>query len=182
MAAKLSQNFRAAIGQDRTLTFTVLDSAGVAVSGITVYVADGPSGGLRVVDVSDPNSPTEVGSYDTPGWANDVAVAGTIVYVADWNSGLRVVDVSNPTSPTEVGSYDTPGNAQGVAVAGTTAYIADGYGGLRVVDVSNPSSLTEVDWDLSGGGPCRGSGWSIGAAQGGVGCVAGSLSACYLNL
>ncbi len=38
MAAKLEQNFRAAIGEDRTLTFTVLDAAGVAVDISTATV------------------------------------------------------------------------------------------------------------------------------------------------
>ncbi len=65
-------------------------------------------GGLRVVDVSNPAQPREVGFYDTPGWAEGVAVSGAYAYVAD-GDGLRVVDVSNPAQPREVGFYDTPG-------------------------------------------------------------------------
>ena len=80
----------------------------VYVVGDYAYVADW-SGGLRVIDVSNPVSPTEVGLYDTPGSAYGVTVAGNHAYIADSGSGLRVVDVSNPISPTEVGFYDTPG-------------------------------------------------------------------------
>jgi hypothetical protein len=82
--------------------------------------------GLRVIDVSDPAHPTEVGFYDTPGYARGVAVSGPYAYVADGGSGLRVIDVSDPAHPTEVGFYDTPGYAYGVAVSGPYAYVADG--------------------------------------------------------
>jgi hypothetical protein len=139
------------------------DSAhNVAVAGDYAYVTHNPmwdgsqwvGGGLQVVEVSDPAVPTEVGFYDTPGWANDVAVAGGYANIADapvqdgsqWaNGGLRVVDVSNPAAPVESGFFETPRFAEGVAVAGGYAYVADGDGGgLRVVDVSNPAALTEV--------------------------------------
>jgi hypothetical protein len=39
---------------------------------------------LRVVDVSDPTAPVEVGSYNTPGEARGVAVVGQYAYVAGW--------------------------------------------------------------------------------------------------
>ncbi|MBC8254828.1 MAG: hypothetical protein H8E35_12500 [Ardenticatenia bacterium] len=128
--------------------YTPGSAAAVAVSGSMAYVADAGSwdgsqyvgSGLRVVDVSNPASPTELGFYDTPGDAGAVAVVGSTAYVA---GGLRVVDVSNPASPTQLGSYDTPGWAEGVVVSGSTAYVAGG-GGLRVVDVSNPASPTEI--------------------------------------
>jgi hypothetical protein len=70
--------------------------------------------GLRVIDVSNPAAPVEVGSIDTPDLACDVSVVGGLTYVADGTSGLRVVDVSDPAAPVEVGSIDTPGNARGV--------------------------------------------------------------------
>jgi len=132
---------------------------GVAVAGSYAYVAvvapvsqylGGGSleigGSLRVLDVSTPANPKEVGFYDTPGAAYGVAVAGSYAYVAGgYSGGLRVMDVSSPAWPTEVGSCDTPGEARGVAVAGSYAYVADGvYGGLRVMDVSDPANPTEV--------------------------------------
>jgi len=92
-------------------------------------------GGLRVVDVSNPASPTEIGFYDTPGWARGVAVSGSTAYVADYD-GLRVVDVADPATPVGRGIYVTPGNANGVAVAGNTAYVADGAGGLFILRIT----------------------------------------------
>jgi DNA-binding beta-propeller fold protein YncE len=114
----------------------------VAVTGNYAYVADEGSG-LRIINVSNPATPTEVGFYDTPGWAQGVAVAGNYAYVADGGSGLRIINVSNPATPTEVGFYDSPGNAEGVAVVGNYAYVAD-RGGLRIINVSNPAAPTQV--------------------------------------
>lgn len=127
---------------------------GVFVAGNYAYVAAG-TGGLRVVDVSDPTAPAEVGVYDTPGYAHDVYVADSYAYVADVAS-LRVMDVSNPTAPQQVGFYDLPRGdsfrmgAYGIYVAGAYAYVAAGWDGLRVVDVSDPTAPHEVSFHPPG--------------------------------
>jgi hypothetical protein len=100
-------------------------------------------GWLRVIDVSDPAFPVEIGALDTLGPAVDVEVVGDLAYVAD-GCGLRGIDVSNPSFPVEIGAFDTPGSAVEVEVVGDLAYVADGYSGLRVIDVSNPASPVEL--------------------------------------
>ncbi len=110
----------------------------VTVSGNYAYVADSYSG-LRIINISNPGSPSETGFYDTPGWAHDVAVSGNYAYVADYASGLRIINISNPSSPYETGFYDTPGSAQGVVVSGNYAYVADSHSGLRIINISDPS-------------------------------------------
>jgi hypothetical protein len=109
----------------------------VAVSGGYAYLAD-IAGGLRVISVSNPAHPVEVGSLDLPGWAAAVAVDGTYAYVASFDGGLRVVSVSNPAHPVEVGYYPTQ-FAEAVAVAGGYAYVSDLDLGLVVLDLSNPA-------------------------------------------
>jgi len=111
----------------------------IYLSGNYAYVAAGSSG-LRVIDVSAPTSPNEVGFFETPGDALGVAVVDNYAYVADYDGGLRVIDVSAPTSPTEVGFFETPADAYGVAVVDNYAYVAASHGGLRVIDVSAPTS------------------------------------------
>jgi len=109
------------------------DSAyGMAAAENHAYITEWGNG-LRVISVSTPTNPTEVGFCDMPGYAQSVAVAGNYAYIADGDGGLRVVDVSIPTSPTEVGFYDTPGYANGVAVDGDYIYVADDNGGLFVL-------------------------------------------------
>ena len=51
-------------------------------------------GGLRVIKVKGPADPSEVGAYDTPGNAQDVAVRGSMAYVADGSAGLRLISVA----------------------------------------------------------------------------------------
>jgi hypothetical protein len=98
------------------------------LQGNYAYVADGTSG-LRIVDVANPATPSEVGSYDTPGQAWAVMAAASYAYVADREAGLRIIDVANPATPSEVGFYDTPGDLRDATVAGSYTYLADGLGG-----------------------------------------------------
>ena len=116
-----------------------LDSTyGVAVVGEYAYVADWDNG-LRVIDVSDPSHPAEIGFYDTPGYANDVFISNGYAYVADGPSGLRVIDITDPTNPTEIGFNETPDHAYSVVVSGDYAYMVIGSSGLRILDVHDPA-------------------------------------------
>ena len=106
------------------------------------YIADW-EGGLRIIDISNPAAPTEIGFYATPGLAQAVTVAGNHAYSADGNSGLRIIDISNPSAPTEVDSYDFSGyfvHAEDVAVEGNYAYVA--YGDLGLIILRLPAYTT----------------------------------------
>ncbi len=109
----------------------------VAVDGNYAYVAAG-TGGLFVVDVTDPGTPTIVGYYAAPVSANGVAAAGDYVYVAAGDNSLRVVSVVTPGAPSAVGFVPVTA-AQRVAVAGNYAYVVGGMT-LTAVDITNPSS------------------------------------------
>jgi hypothetical protein len=122
----------------------------IDLSGNYAYVADYPTG-LQVIDISNPASPTLVGSWDTPGTTLDVAVSGNYAYVADGQSGLQIIDISDPSSPTSAGSFDTTGYAYGVQVEGSYAYVADSGDGLQVIDISNPASPTLAGACSTGG-------------------------------
>jgi hypothetical protein len=111
----------------------------VDLVGTLAYVASGDAG-LRVIDVSNPDAPAEIGFFDTPDFAAGIDVVAGLAYVADESAGLRIVDVSDPTAPVEVGFFDTAGTAEDVTVVGSLAYVADGDLGLRIVDVSNPAA------------------------------------------
>ena len=122
----------------------------VAVAGSYAYVAWSTNGGLRIINISNPAAPTEVGFYNTPGPARGVAVVGSYAYVltGDCKFGsstpLRIIDVSNPAAPTEVSLFGTPGCGVGLAVAGSYAYVTNGSSGLRIINVSNPAAPTEI--------------------------------------
>ncbi|HOC42782.1 MAG TPA: hypothetical protein PKJ99_07145 [Thermoanaerobaculales bacterium] len=121
----------------------------VAVSGSYAYVADNDSV-LRVIDVSTPSAPVEVGSKHFTGDARSVAVSGSYAYVAAFRGGLWVIDVSTPSAPRLVGWVDIPGTAESVAVSGSYAYVTD-RNSLRIIEVSTPTAPVEVGFlDMPG--------------------------------
>jgi hypothetical protein len=67
-----------------------LNANGVAVRGRFAYVAS-PFEGLKVIDVSDPANPTEIGFFDTPGFARRVTLAGPHLFVADQDAGVTIL-------------------------------------------------------------------------------------------
>jgi hypothetical protein len=126
---------------DSTLT-TFL---GVTISGNYAYVACGDAG-LGVVDLRTPGAPVLTTTYNTPGWASQVAVQGTYAFVADGQAGLRILDISNPGSPrplnasnARVGTVTNGANMRDVFVSGNFAYLATGKSFL-IVDVSNKNA------------------------------------------
>ncbi len=112
----------------------------MVVAGDLAYLAGSR---LRVVDVSDPTAPLEVASLDTPGSTLDLALDGSLLYLAQGSSGLQVVDVSTPT-PQLIGSLDTPGSASDLAVVGSLLALGDAPRELRVIDVSDPTHPVEL--------------------------------------
>ncbi len=129
------------------------DAHNVTVIGTTAYVAEGNHEGFRglqVLDVSDPSSPTVIGSVGAPDpyYAYAVTVSGTTAYLTCEEGGLQLIDV-DPLSPTFLTIIDSvdlyyPG---GVTVIGGIAYVADSSEGLKIIDVdpSSPGYLTIID-------------------------------------
>jgi hypothetical protein len=148
----------AIVGETGPLPPNVID---VAVAGDHAYAALG-TGGLRVLDISDPATPHEVGVCEGSWVVMDMA--GNYVYLAD-GAGLRVVDVSDPTAPHEAGFCEAPG-ATGVVVSGEFAYLTGhsveiragvttggrrnrvrrirAWSSVSVVDISDPATPTDV--------------------------------------
>jgi hypothetical protein len=132
-------------------------------------------GGLRVVDVSDPTAPVDIGVFEDSVRANGLAVVDNLAYLTVSDNplplggpppypeieppGLRVIDVANPAAPVQVGnvellsgpiqSYSYPTE---VEVVGDLAYIAD-TAGLRTVDVSDATAPVDIDLAASSGRP-----------------------------
>ena len=93
--------------------------------------------------MSNPAAPQHLGVYRTAAVVWQVAVAGSLAYLADSNEGLVIVDVSKPSSPALVGKCPTD-YAVGVQLVGERAYVADQYSGLKIIDVHDPASAAYV--------------------------------------
>jgi hypothetical protein len=116
----------------------------VVVSGDYAYIADSYNG-LRIVDISDPANPRELGHFDPPGSTagNGLDYAPPYAYLAD-GLGLLVLDVTDPTAPAEVGFYDSIGFAVKVGISGDYAYVAGREGGLNIADISDPANPIHI--------------------------------------
>jgi formylglycine-generating enzyme required for sulfatase activity len=119
---------------------------------------------VEVVDFSDSDHPVWRGLVETPGRAQDIALAGQHAFVADGESGLLIVDVSDPSTPRRVGNYPTRGSLTHIAVSGDVAYLGM-QSGLLFVDVTDPSQ------------PFRLGGWATAGSVRGLAVQGGKLFA-----
>jgi hypothetical protein len=120
----------------------------VAVAGTHVYIA-ADDGGLRILDISDPAEPFEVGDSPEVNQAMAVTVVGGYAYVCDSTDKVRIIDVSDPASPTLAGTYDPSFHDYIHDVTVTSdpgqvyAYVA--YSNhLIIVDLTDPAIPTEL--------------------------------------
>ncbi len=113
---------------------------GVAAKDDLAYVAAGRAG-MRIVDLSDPSAPRTVGRYEAEGVFVDVALHGSVAYLADGSSrsAFRVVDVAEPILPRELLAIDSPG-ALAAAVEVSAGRLAVGLELQRVAvfDLADP--------------------------------------------
>jgi hypothetical protein len=120
--------------------------AGVAIQGDLAYVIDG--GELRIFDLTDPVTPSEVGSVfvpQDPDYTETVSVSGDLAFVCGY--GLDVVDVSIPTAPVVRGGLTNQYTHEAVAT-GSTLYVAHDTRGLS----SSMSPIPTTSW-RSGAAP-----------------------------
>jgi hypothetical protein len=139
-----------AIEPDQLATHTLYGATGdVDVVGDHAYIVC-RNDGLQIVDVSDPESPQDMGHFAIPTddfttEFIDVHVVGDLAFLKTSGStgpGLRIVNVADPEAPYLVNSlglaYQNFG--PGLFVAGNHAYVSAENFGLFVADVSNTAS------------------------------------------
>ncbi len=110
----------------------------------TRLAADGSFGRIRAVELNHSANVNLFGHYDTPGWANDVAIVGNYAYVADGNAGITIIDISDSTLPDYVNQVSLPGNAYAIASTNQYLYVGDKEDTLRILSLSNPTNPAQV--------------------------------------
>ena len=129
-------------------------------------------GDFRLVDVTDPRQPTQVGTWGTqldggitpgPGkahfahsaWTNK---AGTLAVLSYWDAGVIFLDIADPTTPKLIGRAIYPSGAAGdthsvwFAQNETVLLVADEtldpsggtWGYLRLFDIRNPAEPVQI--------------------------------------
>lgn len=106
------------------------------------------NGGLQIVDLSNPSSPTVVARWpETGGTFPGLSLSGNFAFLTS-AGGLQVLDISTVTQPVAVGLTSVPGQLTSVAVAGDYAYVAAGSSGLQILSITNraaPVLIATVD-------------------------------------
>ncbi|MCX6582134.1 MAG: hypothetical protein NT166_18345 [Candidatus Aminicenantes bacterium] len=137
----------------------------IYVSGKYAYVVDSwgryagpmPDSGLRIIDISAPRNPRQVGFHTNCSMDKcnveflSIFVSGNYAYIVTGDSGgtggVDIFDISNPASPKRKGHHGC-GLINDFSVSGNYAYCAfclpSNYdctrGGLLVIDISSPVS------------------------------------------
>ena len=91
-------------------------------------LAGAGAGQLQIYDASNPAMPAKAATFETPGRASRVAMAGSLVYVADAEAGITIVDISTPSAPTAAGRYRTDAPARDIAATDTHVFVVVGAG------------------------------------------------------
>lgn len=126
-----------------------LNTLGIATSifidGFWAFVGTHENG-LRIVNISNIYSPSEVGFNAVSQIENitDVWVENNIAYVAAGSSGISCLNITDKENPTVLSTLSST-NATSIAVVNGHAYVADGVSGLRIIDVTDPSNPTLVE-------------------------------------
>lgn len=144
---------------------SLYNARGIGLKGNYAYVCY-DRGGLRVVDVSNVNSPVQINQYcfypltNKVTAYNNIAIHNNLAYVAIDYYGMEILDITNPNSITQVGWWhpnswaDTTNNFSTWANSNGHAnelaydsickkiYLAAGKSDIVVIDVSNPSAPT----------------------------------------
>ncbi len=97
---------------------------------------------FTIVDFSDPNTGTLIGSLEITGCYGPIVVSGNYAYVSCYN-GLSVIDVSDPTNLNVIESTELD-HFFNLAISGNHVYMID-PDEVIVFDVSNPTSPQRVD-------------------------------------
>jgi hypothetical protein len=111
----------------------------VELQGNLAYVAT--DAGLSVLDIADATHIEQIGSFDTPGRAVDVAIVGDWAYLIDDSGHLWTLDISNPAEPIDVSEFPLAAYPTALAINGGFAYILSGFAQnsqLQIIDISNP--------------------------------------------
>jgi hypothetical protein len=128
---------------DPAVSFESVDL--IAVQGKYAYLSSVSDDTLRIYDVSNPASPTQVSSTHVTGTTNsftNIAAQGKYVYSIDNSGYYHAIDISNPSSPSQLQLYNTSsGGDNTIVIQGHYLYASAYFTGVQVYDISNPTAV-----------------------------------------
>ena len=114
----------------------------IEMVGDIAYVCDTDTS-VVVVDISDRDAPTPIGSYASPEGFKilDLLAEGDLLFVVEYGDmgGLRILDVSDPTSPTIIGELLGLKDAGYIDIVGDNAVLSTRHD-LMTLDTTDPTA------------------------------------------
>jgi len=108
----------------------------LALSNSYLYV--GATDSLRVLDVSNPASLTQVDSIS--GGISALAVTGNSLFAGTVDNRLVVYDISQPANPSQRTNLNLPGLPIEFVISGNLLLVADSSAGLLIYNITTPSA------------------------------------------
>ena len=102
------------------------------------------SGGLVILNVSNPPIPTISAYLDTLGYTENAISFGQYVVLADGPRGVQIVDISDIQEPVIVSEAYSLAYVYDIAIKKDTVYAAGGGSGLFTIDMSDPEKPVEA--------------------------------------
>ncbi len=139
------------------------NARGMEVRNDTIYLVY-DAGGLRIIDVTNKLSPSQIGQYSIPDLNglprayNNIILDDSLVYITIDYCGLEVLNISNPSNITQVGWWNPwgcPGNNWFTSTGHTNEiaydancevlFLSSGKSEMYVIDISDPSQPDSMD-------------------------------------
>lgn len=122
----------------------------------------GRSGGVQIIDVSNPAQPQKRGLFPTgnpagttQGYPYSLALRGQTLYFLEGFSKFHIVNVADLDAPTAIPHSLTISKPARIVLKGAYAYVATGYwgtgNGLTILNISDPAHPTLVGGFAGGG-------------------------------
>jgi len=107
------------------------------------YVSQG-TGGVYVVDLSEPLQPHLLQVIDTPGVAMKFALHDELLLVTVGNEGVFMIDVSDPFQPLAVGTLPTPMRASEIAAV-ADGFLISSYPAGNTMKIPYPREIDDLE-------------------------------------
>jgi hypothetical protein len=156
----------------RTYLGLVVDGAEIFQFLFGIAVAD-MVGDFRILDITDPKNPVEVGDWglvknlgqdpfagqgtdSVLRLIHDVWVENGIAYVSYWDGGLVLLDVSDPSDPKLISQTNYPSSEEGnthvavparggnLVITGDEDFTPGPWGFMRIFDTSDPTAPKQI--------------------------------------
>jgi hypothetical protein len=103
---------------------------------------------LRIIDISNPASPFELGSLDGVS-AFGMVLKGNYLYAAASSNGFYIIDVTDPAHPVKNGTVAWGGFTFTLAQIGEFLYVPTYHKGLGIFNISDPvNPLVAGSYDI----------------------------------